>query len=310
MGGTGKTPQIEYLIRLLKGSHTPAILSRGYGRSSKGFIIGSKNSDVKHIGDEPMQFIRKFETITVAVDEKRCRGTRLLISKYPGIDLLLLDDAYQHRWINPGFSILLSNYFHPYYEDHVVPAGRLREFPSGFNRADVIIITKTPKIFSPITRRRILDKIGPKQHQQIFFSYVKYLEPIPLHDHLPAVLPSRFSFILLFTGIAEDDLLKEHLSRSCNDLTTLKFRDHHRFTSQDLKRIKERYDALPTTKKILITTEKDVMRLKTPELSAELQMLPVYYIPIEIEFHDPDKQLFNKTVLDYVNKNKRNSRIS
>jgi tetraacyldisaccharide 4'-kinase len=310
MGGTGKTPQIEYLIRLLKDSFAVAILSRGYGRSSNGFIIGSKKSNVKYIGDEPLQYIKKFDSIKVAVDEKRCRGTRLLLNKYPEINVLLLDDAFQHRWIKPGLSILLSDYFHPYYEDHVIPAGRLREFPIGYKRADVIIITKTPKIFSPITRRRIIDEIGPKGHQQVFFSYVKYLDPMPLHDHLPVILPPRFSFILLFTGIAEDDLLKEHLSRICNDLTTIKFRDHHHYTNQDLQRIKEKYDTLPTSKKILITTEKDAMRLKMPELSTELKKLPVYYIPIEIDFHESDKPLFDKKILDYVNENKRNSRIS
>jgi len=306
MGGTGKTPLVEYIIRLLKDSYSLATISRGYGRSSKGFIIGSKKSNVKYIGDEPLQYIRKFDKVKVAVDENRCRGTRSLLKKYPGTEAILLDDAFQHRWINPGFSIVVSDYFHLYTEDHVFPSGRLREFPAGVKRADCIIISKTPKIFSPITRRRIIDEIKPTKDQSVLFSFIKYLDPIPLHDYSPADLPTKFSCILLFTGIADNELLKEHLGRICNDLTIIKFRDHHRYTIEDIQRIEETFNGLPTQKKLLVTTEKDAMRLRTAELNPFLKTLPVYYVPIEIDFHEPDKQIFDQLILDYVKKNKRN----
>jgi tetraacyldisaccharide 4'-kinase len=306
LGGTGKTPHIEYIIRLLQGKPLIATLSRGYGRASSGFILGSKRSNVKYIGDEPMQFIKKFDNIKVAVDEKRARGIALLLEKNPAPDIILLDDAFQHRWVKPGFSILLTDYHHLYIQDHVLPAGRLREFASGAKRADCIVVTKTPKVFSPITRRRIIDDLRPKPHQRVYFSYIKYGTLIPLHDHSPADLQQKYSFILLFTGIANNDLLKEQLRRMCNDLTTIEFNDHHQYNEQDLRKIMNKYDDLPSQKKILITTEKDVMRLRVPGLNAIIKTMPIYYIPIEIDFHGDDKQLFDKSILDYVEENKRN----
>jgi tetraacyldisaccharide 4'-kinase len=306
LGGTGKTPHIEYIIRLLREKYFIATLSRGYGRESSGFILGSKRSNVKYIGDEPMQFIKKFGNIKVAVDEKRTRGIEILLEKNPGLDIILLDDAFQHRWVKPGFSILLTDYHHLYFDDYVIPAGRLREFATGAKRADCIIVTKTPKVFSPITRRRIIADIKPKPHQRVYFSYIRYGEPIPLNDHLQTEPQQKYSFILLFTGIAYNDLLKEHLGRMCNDLTTIEFKDHHQYTEQDLRNIMSKFDGLPTQKKILITTEKDVMRLRTPELNAILKTMPIYYIPIEIDFHGDDKQSFDKSVLDYAEENKRN----
>jgi tetraacyldisaccharide 4'-kinase len=167
-------------------------------------------------------------------------------------------------------------------------------------------VTKTPKVFSPITRRRIVADLKPKPHQSVFFSFIKYGEPIPLHDHFSADSQQKYSFILLFTGIANNDLLKEHLRRMCNDLTTIEFKDHHQYKEQDLSKIMSKYNDLPTQRKILITTEKDVMRLRTTDLNPILKTMPIYYIPIEVDFHGDDKQSFDKSVLEYVEKNKRN----
>ena len=168
LGGTGKTPHIEYLIRLMGDRMLTATLSRGYGRESKGFILASRRSNVKYIGDEPLQFVKKFHNIKVAVDEKRVRGIHKLMDKFPDLGLVLLDDAFQHRWVKPGISILLTDYHQLFTEDHVVPSGRLREFRSGAKRADVIIVTKTPKVFSPITRRRILEDLKPQAFPATF----------------------------------------------------------------------------------------------------------------------------------------------
>jgi tetraacyldisaccharide 4'-kinase len=305
-GGTGKTPQIEYLIRLLSPGSFLATLSRGYGRKSEGFIIGSKRSQAKFIGDEPLQYAKKFPEVKVAVDEKRRRGIRLLLQKYPNLDIILLDDAFQHRYVKPGFNILLTSYHNLYTEDFLLPSGRLREPRSGADRADVIIVTKTPKIFSPITRRRIVEDIAPHADQSVFFTCIKYDAPVPVYESSGAGYPAVVSKILLFTGIANDYPLREHLQRMCSELVAIKFPDHHPYNPKDLDKIIKAYHDMPTQKKVIITTEKDAMRLKIPELSTILKGLPLFYIPIEIGFQGSDKEKFNNLILQYVEKSKRN----
>ncbi len=302
-GGTGKTPHIEYLIRLLTPAMFVATLSRGYGRKSNGFILASKRSSVKYIGDEPLQFLKKFESVKVAVDEKRSRGIRLLLEKHPGLNVILLDDAFQHRYVKPGLSVLLTDYHRLYSEDVVLPSGTLREFRNGSKRADIIVVTKTPKIFSPITRRRIIEELKPDSHQRIYFSYIKYTDPVAVFDTMNIPFPARVTNILLFTGIANDYPLREHLERMCSELVVLKFTDHHAYTVKDVEDIIRKFDDLPTQKKIIVTTEKDVMRLKTPELSGYMKNLPLFCVPMEIDFHGSDKEKFDNEILRYVNKN-------
>jgi tetraacyldisaccharide 4'-kinase len=306
MGGTGKTPHVEYLIRLLSHKIFTATLSRGYGRESNGFILGSRRSNVKYIGDEPLQYVKKFNNIKVAVDEKRVRGIRNLREKFPDLGLILLDDGFQHRSVRPGISILLTDYHHLYTEDHVVPSGHLREFRLGAHRADVIVVTKTPKIFSPITRRRITEELKPGPHQHLFFSYISYGIPVPLLEDSGFSVPDKLSYILLFTGIADDYPLQEEVKRRCTYLSVMKFPDHHQYNPRDVENIIKRFDDLPSRKKIILTTEKDMMRLKTPELVVLLKNLPLFYLPIEIDFHEKDKQAFDKLILDYVEQNQRN----
>ncbi len=302
-GGTGKTPHIEYLIRLMGDPMIIATLSRGYGRESKGFILASRRSNVKYIGDEPLQFIKKFNNIKVAVDEKRVRGIRKLIDKFPDLGLVLLDDAFQHRWVKPGISILLTDYHHLYTEDHVVPSGRLREFRSGAKRADVIIVTKTPRVFSPITRRRIEEDLKPRPSQQLFFSFINYATPVPVNEEQDLAILQKLSYILLFSGIADDYPLQEEVKRKCSDLIILKFPDHHNYEMKDLENIRSRFEDIPSRKKIILTTEKDLMRLKIPEFSNFIKKLPLFYLPIEINFHEKDKQKFDKLITDYVGQN-------
>jgi len=304
-GGTGKTPHIEYLIRILTPGKFLATLSRGYGRKSNGFILASKRSNVKYVGDEPLQFLKKFEAVKVAVDEKRSRGVNMLLKKYPDLDVILLDDAFQHRYVKPGLSILLTDYHRLYSEDLVLPSGTLREFRSGASRADIIVVTKTPKIFSPITRRRIIEDLKPGSKQHIYFSYIKYVDPVPVFDTLNLTFPAKVTNILLFTGIANDYPLREHLERMCSELVVVKFADHHPYTVKDIEEITRKYHDLPTQKKIIVTTEKDVMRLKTPELSTYLKNLPLFCVPMEIDFHGTDKEKFDNEILRYVEKDKR-----
>ncbi|MEI6173835.1 MAG: tetraacyldisaccharide 4'-kinase [Bacteroidota bacterium] len=302
-GGTGKTPHIEYLIKLLHPHFFVATLSRGYGRKSNGFIIASKRSNVKYIGDEPMQFLKKFEKIKVAVDEKRKRGIQFLYQKYPTLGVILLDDAFQHRYVKPGISILLTDCALLYSDDYVLPSGTLREFKSGVERADIVIVTKTPKIFSPITRRRILEDLKPMRHQRVYFSYIKYGDPRAVFETASQQFPAKVTNILLFTGIANDYPLREHLARLCSDLIVIKFADHHAYKPNDIEEVIKKYHDLPTQKKVIITTEKDMMRLKTPELSTNLKTLPLFYVPIEIDFHGTDKENFDNEIIDYVKKN-------
>ncbi len=309
-GGTGKTPHIEYLIRLLAPKQFIATLSRGYGRDSNGFILASKRSNVKYIGDEPLQFLKKFDGVKVAVDEKRSRGIRILLDKYPDLNVVLLDDAFQHRYVKPGLSILLTDYHHPYSEDMILPSGSLREFRAGARRADIIVVTKTPKIFSPITRRRIIEELKPDARQRVYFSYIKYVDAVPVFDVLNLTFPARVTNILLFTGIANDYPLREHLERMCSELAVMKFADHHQYTVKDIEAIIRKFNDLPTQKKLMVTTEKDVMRLKTPELSAYLKNLPLFCVPMEIDFHGTDKENFDKEVIRYVEQNQRDHRIS
>jgi tetraacyldisaccharide 4'-kinase len=188
----------------------------------------------------------------------------------------------------------------------VLPSGTLREFKTGAGRADLIIVTKTPKIFSPITRRRIIDDIKPLKHQTVLFSFLKYGELVPVFDTLKMEIPGRVTNILLFTGIANDYPLSEHLARTCSEVVPVKFPDHHVYSEKDIARISQTFHNLPTQKKLIVTTEKDVMRLKTPELSTILKNLPLFYVPVEVDFHGTDKQLFDNVILSYVNKNKRN----
>jgi tetraacyldisaccharide 4'-kinase len=304
-GGTGKTPHVEYLIRLLSSGFVTATLSRGYGREGKGFILASPRSNVRYIGDEPLQYVRKFRNIKVAVDENRVRGIRKLTGKFPDLGVILMDDGFQHRSVKPGISILLTDYHHLYTEDHVFPSGWLREFRSGAKRADIIIVTKTSKVLSPITRRRIQDEIRPRPSQHLFFSYITYGSTMPFSEEVP-VVPQKPTNILLFTGIADDYPLQEEIRRRCSFLTVMKFPDHHRYTMKDMENIHARFEDLPTKKKIIITTEKDMMRLKNPEMSNFLRNLPLFYLPIEINLHEKDKQTFDKLILDYVGQNQRN----
>ncbi|HTX88959.1 MAG TPA: tetraacyldisaccharide 4'-kinase [Bacteroidales bacterium] len=305
LGGTGKTPHTEYLIRLLRDRYYVSTLSRGYGRETRGFILASRRTNARYIGDEPLQYLKKFGNIRVAVDENRARGIRKLLEKIPGPDVILLDDAFQHRWVKPGLSVLLTDYLNPYFEDRVVPSGRLREFPIGARRADLIIVTKTPKILSPITRRRLLEKVNPLPRQQVFFSYIQYGDPLPVFDFTDPCFATRPAYILLFTGIAQDYPLKEHLERLCRDLIVVRYPDHHHYTLKDFESLKKQFEDLPGHKKILVTTEKDAMRLKTPEAATVFRNLPLFFVPIEIRFHGNDQPAFDQIILDYMEKHRR-----
>jgi tetraacyldisaccharide 4'-kinase len=310
VGGTGKTPHIEYLIRLLRTEFYIATLSRGYGRKTRGFILADTQSNASEIGDEPIQFKRKYSNIRVAVDVNRVKGILELQKNYPSLQSILLDDAFQHRAVKPGLSIVLTDYSKLYVHDLIMPTGNLREFKSGIIRADIIVVTKCPVILLPIERKRLISEIKPMPHQHVYFSYIKYGDFLPLNGEQKNPFPKEFYFersysILLLTGIANTAPLEYYLKDKVKNIHKSKHPDHHHFTKKDIENVKKIFNNIAASNKIILTTEKDAMRLKSPEYTEALKELPVFYIPIEIDFHDKDKEQFNEQIVHYVRANQK-----
>lgn len=315
VGGTGKTPHTEYLIRLLRKSYRIAVLSRGYKRKSKGFVLAQPDTPIEAIGDEPFQMSRKFPDIYVAVDRDRCHGISQLTDEItaPGVEAILLDDAYQHRYVKPGLNILLIDYHRPIQEDKLLPAGRLRESPDGKKRADILIISKCPPHLDTECRQQFRKALSPLPHQSLYFTTLAYgklrllftegpertLETLTPEEHL-----------LVVTGIASPTPLLEELSRYTRHVHPLTFGDHHDFNETDLHRIEEMFLRLPGPQKSIVTTEKDAARLVAhPGLSETLK--PYFYVlPIEVRFLNHEEESFNQQIIAYVRKNSRNSCLS
>lgn len=311
VGGTGKTPHTEYLIKLLQNEYKVAVLSRGYKRKSKGFILANKNTPMEKIGDEPYQMKKKFPSIYMAVDTNRCHGIEQLSSKEiePKADVILLDDGYQHRYVKPGINILLTDFNRPINEDALLPAGRLREPENGKNRANIVIITKCPKNLKPMDFRVIIKYMDLYPYQKLYFSTLKYGALTPVFSQAPQrKLESlkKKEKILLLTGIASPQQLLNDLSAYSSQITPLHFRDHHQFTEKDICLIEQTFNALGDGKRILITTEKDAVRLLDLPLSEEIKT-HLYTLPVEIEFLQGQQEEFNQNIISYVKTNSRNS---
>ncbi|OXG08859.1 lipid-A-disaccharide kinase [Flavobacterium araucananum] len=290
VGGTGKTPQIEYLIRLLSVQYKVATLSRGYKRKSEGFVLASSTSNAEILGDEPFQFYQKFPNIQVAVDADRTNGITQLLSQNKKPQVILLDDAYQHRKVKAGFYILLSSYDDLYADDFMLPTGNLRESRSGANRANIVIVTKCPKDLSEIKQEEIRLKLKVSCSQQIYFTFIDYDDAIYGKDEKIAVNTIKKESKLLLAGIAKPTPFFEYL-KSEND-ECLTFPDHHNFSDSDLETIQKK-----AQNKKIITTEKDYVRLKDVEVLSQL-----YYLPIKSTFIK-HQQNFDATILEYVKVN-------
>ena len=309
VGGTGKTPHVEYLIELLKDKAKVAVLSRGYKRRTRGFVIADDNATAKTIGDEPLQMKRKYgDDITVAVDRKRCHGIRQLTSDEDGIDVILLDDAFQHRYVKPGVNILLVDYHRLIIYDKLLPAGRLREPLSGKNRADIVIVTKCPHDLKPMEFRVITKAMNLYPFQRLFFTCLEYRNITPVFGSGEQSLDSigKDCHILLLTGIASPQQMIEDLSPRCPHITPLTFGDHHTFTSSDVARINNEVAALPHPK-MIITTEKDATRLIAVEGLSEEVRGAMFALPVKIRFMLGQEESFNEKIIGYVRKNSRNS---
>lgn len=297
VGGTGKSPHVIMVADILKNEMSLAMLSRGYGRKTSGLRIANYSSKVYDVGDEPLQFFNRFKNkIVVAVSENRVTGIDHLMDLYRTTGVLM-DDGYQHRAVKPGFSVLLTTFNEPYTSDFLLPAGNLREPRIGAKRADVIIVTKCPDKFTTKQRDNIIAKIKPKQNQKVYFSKVVYSKSAIGYRYSLKTEEWKDYDVLLITGIAKSEPLVEYARSQFKSVKHNNYPDHHNYTVDDIMKIDQEFERMKSLHKIILTTEKDYMRLK--DESALIENL--FYLPIEVELNDYDD--FRQTLLDYVRKN-------
>ncbi len=298
LGGTGKTPQIEYLIRLVKDDYKIAVLSRGYKRKGSGFLIANNDSSAETIGDEPFQYYSKFPGITVCVDEKRANGILQLESLQNPPEIILLDDAYQHRKVRGGMNILLTTYNDLFVDDCILPSGNLREPRNGAKRAQIIVVSKCPKDISLEKQQEIIKKIKPNENQSVFFTTISYDNALKGSFEIDLKEVSN-NKVLLVTGIANPKPLTAYLESQKIDFEHLKYPDHYDFKSRDISKINKNLESFNSKKSIILTTEKDYVRIFE-------KLEKVYYISIRTTFVNY-KSDFDKKIKDYVEQSSRNS---
>jgi tetraacyldisaccharide 4'-kinase len=306
VGGTGKTPHVEYLINILQNDFKIAILSRGYKRKTSGFIQATNLSTAFDIGDEPLQYKTKNPQLEVCVDANRVNGIKKILEFPEPPKVVILDDAFQHRALNCELKIVISEYNNLYLNDCMMPAGYLRESKKGIERADIIIVSKTPDKTTAIEIRNVIKDLKPLAHQQLFFTWLKYGElkgfqnPTDTIDTLNDLFRYR---IVAFTGIGNPQPMITYLKEYASDVKHIQFPDHHRFTIQDIADVRAQLDAIEGGNKIVVTTEKDAMRLRGTDLQDIANTLPLYVLPIEVDFKDKTQE-FNDTIINYVRTNK------
>ena len=297
-GGTGKTPHIEFIIRLLHQQYKIAVLSRGYRRKTKGYVFAGEKPDASQIGDEPFQIKNKFSDVAVGVCENRVLGVPDLLGDAPETEVILMDDGFQHRAIKAGLNILLTDYSRLFTRDFIAPSGTLREFRSAYKRAQIMIVTKCPELMNEDEQQKIISEIGPLPSQKIYFTFQTYDEPVSLFgDPLTA---GKNADVLLFAGIASVNSLADHLKRNFKSVTTIKFADHKEYTEIVLDHILNQYQQIISENKIIITTEKDAVKLRKAEFEGIFADIPVFYQPMKIAFAEPYKTDFNKQIFEYV----------
>ena len=309
VGGSGKTPHVEYLVRLLQDKVKIAVLSRGYKRKSRGYVLAEEDTEMKEIGDEPFQMHQKFPGIYVAVDAKRVRGIQHLQDdeETKDVEVILLDDAFQHRYVKPGINILLVDYHRLIIYDKILPAGRLREPLSGKNRADIVIVTKCPKDLKPMEFRVLTKAMNLYPFQKLYFTCINYDKPIGIFNEQQLDLESlKDKNVMLLTGIASPKQMEHDLTPMVKTLTSVSFGDHHHFKSKDIDRINEIFESMPEPR-LIITTEKDAVRLRDSEGLYEIVKDNLYALPIKVSFMQDQEENFNERIISYVRKNSRNS---
>ena len=310
VGGTGKTPHTEYMVELLRKQFIVTTISRGYKRKTKGYQEVSADSTATAVGDEPLQIKRKFKDIQVIVDEKRVHAIRKIQQQEPSRlpDVILLDDAFQHRSVMAGINILLIDFNRPIDKDRLMPVGRLRESKWQMRRANVIIYTKCPQEISPITRRIIMKEVYLRPYQTLFFTTMVYQPLTPVFPDEAIETPKLASdnvSVLMITGIANPEHLQKYIGNFTENITVLKYPDHHNFNAANIQQMEQKFEALESANKIIVTTEKDSMRLKDLDLSPNFKS-HLFYIPLKIKFLDSEGKNFDDKIVTYVRENKSN----
>ncbi|HPG12397.1 MAG TPA: tetraacyldisaccharide 4'-kinase [Chitinophagaceae bacterium] len=296
-GGTGKSPMVEFLVNSLKDQHKVAVLSRGYKRKTSGYMLADKNSTASTIGDEPMQFHIKFPDVTIAVGEKRAEAIPQLLKDKPDTDLLILDDAFQHRQVKAGLNILLTGFDNLFTRDIYLPAGDLRDLKSSYKRTDIIVVTKCPVDTNEETRNKIIKEIKPLPHQSIFFTAIEYGSVFDLQTKEELLLRPDLKLILV-TGIAKPEPLINWAKAWSPKVTVLQFADHHDFSITDIEKIKKQFNDSGNDT-IILTTEKDAVRLQP--FKDDLKELPFYIIPVAHKFLFNEEQQFTAIVNNFTN---------
>ena len=310
VGGTGKTPHVEYLVRLLSKEAKVAVLSRGYKRKTHGYLLADKDSTMRDIGDEPYQMKLKFPNIEVAVDANRCEGIDHLINdeQTKDTDVIILDDAYQHRYVKPGINILLVDYHRLIIYDELLPSGRLREPIESKKRADIVIITKCPDSLNPIDYRVLTKAMKLYAYQSLFFTSLHYGAPYLLFGGDETRVPKKQnSDVLLLTGIASPEQMIDDVQPNVKSLKPLTFPDHHAFSPRDIEKINNTFAAMPEESRVILTTEKDAARLRNVSGLSEEVKQRLLVLPVEVKFMLDGEEIFNDKIISYVRKNSRNS---
>jgi len=306
LGGTGKTPLTEYLVGMLSDERNVAIVSGGYKRKSKEIVIADENTKLEELGDEPMQYHRKFgNKIKVAVGKDRSKVIEKLLKEAP-IDVIILDDAFQHRKISAGLNILTTNYSNPFFDNNLIPAGTLRDLKSRAKAADIIIVNKTPENASDEEKDKIRERLQQYGQQNVYFASLNYGKPTACNAVAKDYDLKQHDKITALCGIAQPDYFVQHLEKEYDVTQKLIFGDHHEFSESDIEKIKKASDA----GKIIFTTEKDAMRLTNNHYFSALKEIPVYYIPIEVKFSNDKALRFRKEIFDHVAEDKRSDSFS
>jgi tetraacyldisaccharide 4'-kinase len=297
VGGTGKSPMVEYLVWLLKDKYKIATLSRGYKRKTKGYALAHENTTALEIGDEPMQFHLKFPDVPVAVGENRIEAIPQLLHDKPDTQCIILDDAFQHRTIRAGLNVLLTDYNNLFTRDFYLPTGDLRDLKGNYKRAGLIVVTKCKPDLGEDEKKVLIREINPLPEQHIFFTAIEYGQPYHILSG-KTISAGEQSEVLLVTGIANPRPLKKKLEAECRAYYMMQFADHHIFTVDDLLEMKKKYESIHSGNKMILTTEKDAVRLF--KFSEELKEMPVYVLPVKHRFLFNEGPVFDQLITDFI----------
>lgn len=297
MGGSGKTPHVEYMIQHLSPYIDLGILSRGYMRKTRGYLEVEATHKVEMCGDESLQYKLKYPNTVVSVCEQRALGIPMMVGDHPDLKLILLDDAFQHRSVRPALNILVTDYKLPFTQDYLLPGGRLREWRSSAKRADVIIVSKCPKDLSLEERNKIRNEINPAPNQKVYFSHYEYGTPYYMYDARKKFILDEQTDVVMLTGIAKPEYLEEYLNEQVHFVNPHTYEDHHAFNPHEVSQVNRALQELTSPKKIVLTTEKDSTRLDVHRDFLMKENIPIYIIPIQVVFFEGDD---TEPFIDYI----------